>query len=257
MPSPLIKILRFGVIALLLLNIGILIWRHLPKRPVYVEEQYQLSDDPARNYVLFRPDPLPRGEKCWLLVAVHGLGGEAAATGRRYAPIFLNGIFPCIILAPQLRDGYQCPQFGEGLVMEKMITEVGQRYQVQPRVLLDGFSGGAQCVHRFALQHPEQVYACAAHSAGRWTTPDGHELGPDQKNPPATSASASQATLNIPFFITCGLQDSSRINLAREFAASLHAQGYTCRESWPDNSHDLSSATLEESRDFFREAINH
>ena len=68
------------------------------------------------------------------------------------------------------------PAFGEGQFLRDVLREVQKDYRLRTKILLTGYSRGAQFAHRFALALPEQVEAVAALASGTWTTPEGRLL---------------------------------------------------------------------------------
>src|SRR5262249_36145694 len=121
---------------------------------------------------------LDRAEPVQVVFALHGMGDE----GRPFCQGFLsaaerNG---WVVVAPtfKYRDWHD-PQ----LVAEDDVALTAQlvalldrmedrlRHPLRNRVMLLGFSRGAQLAHRFALAYPERTRAVAAVSAGTYTFP--------------------------------------------------------------------------------------
>jgi pimeloyl-ACP methyl ester carboxylesterase len=146
-----------------------------------------------------------------------------------------------------------------------MLEEIHGMYQLQSKILLTGYSRGAQFTHRFALWNPTLVKACAPLSAGSWTTPDGRflmfSLG-EVEDPESYLASphnseglassqkslfdsrvakvaaqpASYGAKDVPFLVMCGTVDE-RFDIAKKFARSLKRLGYVANSEWPKTPH--------------------
>jgi len=178
-----------------------------------------LRKDPEQEYFVYVPRDLD-GEKTYrIFVVAHGLGGNGS--GALGFTGFANE-GNCIVVAPTFKGFYQIPATGAGKVMLEIIDEISEACKVYPKVFVTGFSAGAQFAHRFALGNPEHVVGCAAHSPGRWTTP----------NPGAR---------DVPFLVTCGEADADRINIAKTFAGQLKDLDYRyAKAAWfPGVGHSL------------------
>jgi hypothetical protein len=124
----------------------------------------------------------------------------------------------------QNADEFYCQNVADVLAQ---IERAG--WPLQPRILVDGFSGGAQFAHRFALRYPGRVFAVAAHSAGGWAT--------TTSSPAITTAARS-----VDFFVTCGEADTSRVAGAATFATTLANLGFRVSHfTWPGVGHDIAS----------------
>ena len=134
--------------------------------------------------------PLP------VLVALHGYGGDGESFSR---PLLASADrLGWAVVAPTIayRDWHDPQQVCEdarddlpGLRawLNELPARTGLRFQ--PRVLLYGFSRGAQYAHRFALAYPEVVEGVAALSAGTYTLPQTVWRDPD----------GTSTTLNMPY----------------------------------------------------------
>lgn len=130
----------------------------------------------APVYVRYVPPARPRPVQ--VLVALHGFGDRGE--------VFSNPLVSSareegwVLVAPTFQYGdWRNPtevaredtQFVETLrdLIARLPDELG--VPVQPRVLLYGFSRGAQLAHRFTLVHPDLVQGVALLSAGTYTLP--------------------------------------------------------------------------------------
>lgn len=119
--------------------------------------------------------------------------------------------------------------------LERLIAGVGRTWTLRPKIVLHGFSAGAQFVHRFAMRHPDRVAAVSAHSAGSWAK----LTGSDRIN---------DAAKGIPFAISCGEADKgrggpagtpTRIEGAKRFADDLKSLGFEVTlATWPRVGHE-------------------
>jgi len=95
------------------------------------------------------------------------------------------------------------------------------------RVDLFGYSGGAQCAHRFAMLHPQQVRRLSACAAGWWTFPDaaafpyGHGGAADGWG--ARMAAALPEFLRLDIAVSVG-GDDDRPDPAMRSAPAIDAQ---------------------------------
>lgn len=130
-----------------------------------------------------------RGLGCWIvqpkrprpgatpLLAIHGINrgadeiaeafaARAAAEGRTViAPLFTEDDWQGYqrLVAPRRAD----------LALMALLDDLRLSGVVGGgRVDLFGYSGGAQCAHRFAMLHPQRVRRLSACAAGWWTFPD-------------------------------------------------------------------------------------
>jgi poly(3-hydroxybutyrate) depolymerase len=239
------------------------------------------SEEPIRNvfyyrgnereYFVWLPQDFDVDHTYWALVAAHGGGSN----GRNFwltrdlrTASDKNGLKAIVISPSFLKEdpnSQRFPVLGEGAFLERMIEDVSAKYRLHPKILLTGYSRGAQFTHRFALWNPDYVQACAPLSAGSWTTPQGrflmYSLGEvkdpksylavpkNGENLPAALKSlfdprvatvagqpASSGAKRIPFLVMCGTMDE-RFEMAQEFAHSLKRLGYTVKTVWPKTMH--------------------
>ncbi len=240
-----------------------------------------------REYHLRLPEDHDPGRTYWLLVVAHGGGGN----WRRYLDPYRYWSdqlgLDAVVVAPSFRtEGriqYYFPSLGEGAFLKAVIKDLRQQYRLHPKFLLVGYSAGGAFSHRFALQNPDLVQACAALGMGTRTTPDGRffirGLG-EIKQPhtrlrgsppaleegdrrklyfqPAVARVASQparpGASRIPFLVMCGTLDI-RLPDAKAFSASLKDSGFHCETAWPRTGHWFDDKTREEFQKFFRKPI--
>lgn len=195
------------------------------------------------------PDP---AKTYWVLVSVHGV----QATGKDALGWFSDWTdFDDVILlfptfGPPTEKGqagrkgsYQMSAPAHEAKLEALVAELNATWKLHPKLILNGFSAGAQFVHRFAMHHPERVAGVAAHSGGSWAKPEGD----DRINPAART---------VPFAVSCGEADNGggvpgkgRLEAARVFAASLKSLDFTIDfQTWPDVAHAYSPGAKAQTR---------
>ncbi len=140
--------------------------------------------DPRFHYSMYVPPAVGRGEKVELLVAVHGTGRTSfmdfregfSGFGRWRNVAVLCPIFPIGVRGDGARSGYKYMQEGDiryDLVLLDMVTEVAGKYgQDWSRFAMFGFSGGGHFTHRFAILHPDRLWAASIGASGSVTLLD-------------------------------------------------------------------------------------
>lgn len=140
--------------------------------------------DPRFSYTLYVPlsikDPAVHVE---LLVVMHGTGRRFSEYrdafrefGRWNNCVILCPLFPAGICGDGNRDGYK--HLIEGSirydeVLLDMVSDVGEAYGRKfNRFAIFGYSGGGQFANRFALVHPERLWALSIGAPGSVTLID-------------------------------------------------------------------------------------
>jgi hypothetical protein len=130
------------------------------------------------GYVLYVPTTASLDRPITLMVAFFGMGGKAEGFASSLAPLAeQNG---WLLLVPDFHYGdWQKAEAVQGddrrqfpwlrSLLDILPRETG--LQVRDRILLYGFSRGAQASHRFALMYHDKVLASAVMSAGTYTLP--------------------------------------------------------------------------------------
>lgn len=142
--------------------------------------------DPRIHYCLYVPPSVGQGEKVDLLVAVHGSTRTSFLEYRdAFAPFghwnkcaVLCPIFPIGVLGDGARHGYKYMQEGEiryDEVLLSIVDEIAAKYgQDWSKFAIFGFSGGGHFSHRFAILHPDRLWAASIGAPGSVTLLD-HE----------------------------------------------------------------------------------
>ncbi len=121
----------------------------------------------------FRPD-LP------LFFAVHGIGRRAKDQARFFAPLVeaIGGMVVAPVFGKSQFSGYQRlrqtkQDVRSDLAFQHLVAHVHRKLEI-PRapVVLFGYSGGGQFVHRFAMAYPRLVKRMAIAAPGWFTFPD-------------------------------------------------------------------------------------
>lgn len=146
---------------------------------------FALQADQRVSYCLHVPEALENADRsaCRLIVAVHGTGRTAAAyrdgfadLAERTRSIVLAPLFPVGLIEPGELSNFKRLKFHDmrfDLLLLSMIDEVTAKYGIDSqRILLFGFSGGGQFVHRFFTVHPRRVAALSIGAPGNVTQID-------------------------------------------------------------------------------------
>ncbi|MCW5708048.1 alpha/beta hydrolase [Shinella sp.] len=140
--------------------------------------------DPRLHMLLYVPPTAADGRKLDLLVAVHGTGRTSAIDFRDGFAEFglyndcaiLCPIFPVGVLGDGARSGYKFIEEGDiryDRVVLAMVEEVAAKYgQDWSTFAMFGFSGGGHFTHRFAILHPERLWAASIGAPGSVTLLD-------------------------------------------------------------------------------------
>ena len=242
--------------------------RSQPEEPIRYSFDYKGIE---REYFVWLPKAFDVNQIYWGLVTVHGGGGNGQTfwLARDIRRVSDEMGLQAIIISPSfLKDDPNAQRFpilGEGAFLKHILDEIHSKYQLKSKILLTGYSRGAQFTHRFALWNPAIVQACTPLSAGSWTTPDGRLLMfsfGEVKNSESFLASpknseglpgsqkslfeyrvakiagrpASSGAKSIPFLVMCGILDE-RFEMAKKFARTLDSLGYTTKTAWPRTPH--------------------
>lgn len=150
---------------------------------------------PDNDYFLYIPTNAAARGPLQVLVTVHGMGGN----GPTFCQNLINRAEQdgWIIVSPTFK--YQDYHNPDSVLQDdtqmlphlaQIIDQLPQRtgLQIKDKVLLYGFSRGAQMVHRFAEFYPDKTLAVALFSAGSYTVPM-----------PTMNVNGTQTPLNFPF----------------------------------------------------------
>jgi pimeloyl-ACP methyl ester carboxylesterase len=262
--------LRFGSVELMLLLLTF--WLALTQGVVGKPLEQKLEfKGTSREYFVHLPDHFDPKKTYWLIVSVHGGGGNGRshflASGLRDA--VRESSFDAIVVSPSFSNkdfqASRFPELGEGQFLKQVLNDIHTRYSLEKQILLTGYSRGGQFSHRFAFSNPELVKAVAPCSAGTWTTPDGRLLiesvgaiedpasylaspdnaaaAPERLQGMFTERVAKVAGLaphldanHVPFLVMCGSLDT-RFEISQQFSQSLKDAGFHVETEWPRTPH--------------------
>jgi len=197
----------------------------------FAQAEAPASFDARAVYVKAPSDVAGRTRPLQVVVALHGMGGEGegfcqgflGAAARNgwvvVAPTFKyrNWKDPATVAEDDVALTQELARFIDGLT-----TRLGA--PVEEKVVLLGFSRGAQLAHRFALAYPERTRAVAAMSAGTYTVPFKRMLGADQRFPFGTADLASRLgrtivgdLSSIDFWVAVGADDTYAEDVPRQW----------------------------------------
>lgn len=171
-------------------------------------EVVELQDRQGKTAWLYAPRRIDPKKTYWLVVGVHGLGGNGQGAAGLGAWADQKDV---LVLGPTFDDGYQRGNDVHEAKLLDLMKQVGTRYRVHERIFLHGFSAGAQFAHRFTFRNPDLVAGVSAHSGGSWDKPD-------------------PAAASVVWAVSCGAADTAksapqmplnRIDGFRAFAAAL------------------------------------
>ncbi|MER8583033.1 alpha/beta hydrolase [Mesorhizobium sp. M1423] len=142
------------------------------------------KSDPRFHYCLYVPRSVGDGAKVDLLVAMHGTGRTSfldfrdgfAEFGRWNDCAILCPVFPMGVLGDGARSGYKYMLEGDiryDQALLAIVEEVSAKYrQDWSHFAMFGFSGGGHFTHRFAILHPDRLWAASIGAPGSVTLLD-------------------------------------------------------------------------------------
>lgn len=168
------------------------------------------------------------------LVAIHGISRNAAEMAMRFAahPAFarVNIVAPLFerrrfgryqqLLA---RRGAEVPAHQALFALLAELTE--QRGIADGKVMLFGFSGGAQMAHRLAMLHPERVMSLCAAAAGWYLMPDASLPYPYGMGEGWMGDAEIAAFFDVPTTVIVGDRDTRIDDSVRQDAMIVSLQG--------------------------------
>lgn len=139
---------------------------------------------PQFHMLLYVPPAAAEGRKIDLLVAVHGTGRTSAIEFRDGFAEFglyndcaiLCPIFPINVRGDGARSGYKYMEEADiryDEILLSMVAEMGEKYEQDwSKFAIFGYSGGGHFSHRFAIMHPEKLWAASIGAPGSVTLLD-------------------------------------------------------------------------------------
>lgn len=171
-----------------------------------------------------------------LFVAVHGIARRAHDQAKLFAPFVeaIGGILVAPVFSRKYFSGYQRLGFDDqdvrsDLAFQRLIKKFSHDLGIpnQP-VVMFGYSGGGQFVHRYAMAYPRQVKRMAIAAPGWYTFPDLRTKYPQGvRNTSVLPDLAFDASrfLRIPSLVLVGEGDVNRGRSLNRKAAIDRQQG--------------------------------
>lgn len=242
----------------------------------------------GKHVLLYAPAGLRTTEPVQVLLTLHPMNGNGDVFGESLIPYAdQNG---WLIVAPQFVYN---PNWQSSDVIAREDPEILRildailaglpeetNLSIRPRVIVYGFSRGAQLAHRFALANPDQVAAVATMSAGSYTLPVTRTANGQPLLFPFGVANLEQVTgqrfdqvafRRIAFSVQVGALDNNpndtphawddyegttRLERARRFSEALQRAGnvvdFTVQ---PDTGHTVTPAMRGRACTFLKQAL--
>ncbi len=132
---------------------------------------FQIKRRESWKFYMYIPPDYTETKKWPLFIGVHGSGGtgkHAIDWWRTFA--YQKGF---ILVCPNFEKGYRRLSQNTDMQLIEIIEQVKGDFRVdEEKILLSGFSAGAQYAERFALRHPKYITAVALMGAGSYDLPD-------------------------------------------------------------------------------------
>lgn len=144
---------------------------------------YEFPPEPRIKYALFVPEHQSDKGPPGLLATVHSTERDFMACrdrfevwARQHHQVILAPLFPPNLLGDANTDGYKVLFEGRlryDAIFNQMVDAVARRCGIAGgKLLLHGYSGGAQFAHRYLLLHPKRLLAVSLSSPGDVTALD-------------------------------------------------------------------------------------
>ena len=183
-----------------------------------------------------------------LFFAVHGIGRRARDQVKYFAPLVesIGGTVIAPVFGKKRFSGYQRlkpskQDIRSDLAFQQLISHARDRFGVpQTSVVLFGYSGGGQFVHRYAMAYPRHVKRIAIAAPGWFTFPDKRIRFPRGISETSTLPDLtfdSSRFLKIPSLVLVGDNDVDRdksLNQRRDIVAQQGRHRLERAHSWTD-----------------------
>lgn len=185
-------------------------------KPATAHCRHRLSDALGTEYYR-RPLGVRRGVR-GTLVLVHGQNRDVDSLVAAFSPSAER--LGLDLIAPEFTStrhrGYQRlstsdPSRSAVNVLDEVLFDAGVR--VNERVLLFGFSGGAQFAHRYAIARPGRILALSIAAAGWYTFPTPNQpfpYGVARGSVPVSDGDLLSGLLTFPVQVLVGERDTNR-----------------------------------------------
>lgn len=123
------------------------------------------------SYYIYSPPNYTPSKKWPLFIGVHGSGGDGRGAMEWWRTFAYKEGF--ILVCPNFRKGYAELGYNTDQQLLDIIEEVKKDFQIdEKKILLAGFSAGAQFAHRFVFRHPDTARAVSLMACGNYDLPD-------------------------------------------------------------------------------------
>jgi branched-chain amino acid transport system substrate-binding protein len=269
-----------------------------PGTPVPSNKRVDAVSKLPPSFRLFKIDNLPvavyvppaaaeLGKPLPVLVALHGMFSNGGDFGNALLEFAQRN--QIVLIAPTFNYNvnYKDPEIitNEDLELTARLTQVFKQLpeaiglKVQDKVLLFGFSRGAQLAHHFAMFYPNQISGVAVLSAGAYTLPltdlNSQPLpfpfGLDNFEEVTHHNFDQAAFVKIPFDVQVGARDNDPTQVARpydryignnretravNFYHALIEIGVTAQfEVAPNTQHEVNAAQLQPAEQFLQRLL--
>jgi hypothetical protein len=170
-----------------------------------------------------------------IMVLFGGRNWKADKTIKRYGFNKLADKHKLFLVSFSFKDdNYWHPDKWSGKAMLNALKMISEKYGINEnvKILYYGYSAGAQCANLFARWRPKIILAWGVHACGVWHKPV-HTLK------------------NVPALITCGIYDTGRWHLSRNFIYRARKNGYLILAKFFSSEHDLDARALKLAESFF------
>ncbi len=133
---------------------------------------------PSQTYYLYVPEAYSalKPDRWPLLIAVHGRMASGRGEFQLWKQYADREGF--VLVAPNFIGKFNEFEGGSDRTLVKIVEEVSQDYRIdRDRVLLSGFSWGAEFAYRFAMSYPSLVSAAALLNPGTLPAPERAQPG--------------------------------------------------------------------------------
>ena len=161
------------------------------------------------EFYLYLPED-NRADQAWtIFVGLHGEGETGRDCFKNWQPFADE--FEFVLVCPTLleEDGKLVTLESERRIAG-VLTEIYRQITAKERFFLTGFSAGAEFALAYAYRYPHAMIGVSAISAQSFPQP-------------------TAKAIDLPVLITVGELETDRVDITREFAESLSANGFTAR----------------------------
>lgn len=191
-----------------------------------------------RNLECVYREPRNKNEAAQILLLVGGRNWEARRTLTSIPFVNLEKKYNLLAVAASFKDDdYWRTENGSSQAIAEMIKRLSHQYKVKKKILMYGYSAGAQLTASFALEFPHMIHAWALHANGVWW-----------------SRYEDKVSELPQGFASCGVRDEARFTLSQGAIQNARERGAKIVFSPLRGGHELSPLALQLAEAYF-EAI--